>query len=83
MNQQRPSASSIPQQTPPRTELNNVVTERDAARYLARSRSFLRIARMRGRGPAYVRLGSRAIGYRLRDLDAFVESRVVRTADSL
>jgi hypothetical protein len=71
--------------TPPTSahpELTNVLTEHDAARYLARSRSFLRIARMRGRGPAYVRLGSRAIGYRLRDLDAFVESRLVRTTDS-
>jgi hypothetical protein len=63
-------------------DLNNVVTERDAARYLARSRSFLRIARMHGRGPDYIRLGTRAIGYRLRDLDAFLEARVVRTADA-
>lgn len=64
-----------------RPELNNVVSERDAARYLARSRSFLRIARMHGRGPAYVRLGSRAIGYRLADLDAWLEARVVRTSE--
>jgi len=81
MNQKRPSASSIPQQTLPRPELTNVVTERDAARYLARSRSFLRIARMHGRGPAYIRLGTRAIGYRLADLDAYLNSRLVRTAD--
>ncbi len=63
-------------------ELTNILTERDAARYLARSRSFLRIARMHGRGPDYIRLGSRAIGYRLRDLDAWLEARVVRTRDA-
>ena len=65
-----------------RPELNNVITEKDAARYLSRSRSFLRIARMHDRGPAYVRLGTRAIGYRLRDLDAYLDARVVRTSDA-
>ena len=65
-----------------RPELNNVITEKDAARYLSRSRSFLRIARMHDRGPAYVRLGTRAIGYRLKDLDSYLEARVVRTSDA-
>jgi predicted DNA-binding transcriptional regulator AlpA len=65
-----------------RPELTNILTGRDAARYIARSRSFLRIARMHGRGPDYIQLGSRAIGYRLRDLDAWLESRVVRSKDA-
>lgn len=77
MNKREPVAP-----TNVRPDLNNVITEKDAARYLSRSRSFLRIARMHGRGPAYVRLGTRAIGYRLSDLDSYLEARVVRTSDA-
>ena len=65
-----------------RPELNNVITEKDAARYLSRSRSFLRIARMHDRGPAYVRLGTRAIGYRLRAIAFPPGSGVVRPSDA-
>jgi len=58
-----------------------VISEKDASHYLGMSRSFLRIARMRGRGPAYLRLG-RTIRYAIVDLDAWLASRRVRTDDA-
>ncbi len=71
-----------PQPANIRPELHNVITEKDAARYLSRSRSFLRIARMHDRGPAWVQLSTRAIGYRLADLDAWLNAHVHRTRDA-
>lgn len=61
---------------------SDILREPDAARYVGMSRSYLRIARMHGRGPAYVRMGVRAIGYRLCDLDTWLASRLVRTCDA-
>lgn len=51
--------------------------EPDAARYIARSRAFLKKSRLLGRGPDFVRT-NRAITYRLVDLDRWLESHVVR-----
>ncbi len=54
-----------------------LLTEREAARYLGLSRSFLAQSRMDGNreghtpGPPYVRLG-RAIRYALQDLDRWI-----------
>jgi predicted DNA-binding transcriptional regulator AlpA len=50
--------------------------EPEAARYIEMSRPWLRLQRMRGDGPPYVRLG-RAIRYDLRDLDAWLETKKV------
>ena len=54
------------------------LTEHDTASYIGMSRPWLRQRRMRGEGPAYVRLG-RAIRYRVADLDLFLEAHRVRT----
>lgn len=59
------------------------IRERDAARYLGLSTSFLRAARI-GRGspgPAYVRAG-RAIVYVVADLDAWLEQHRVVTREA-
>lgn len=54
------------------------LTEEDAARYIAMSRSFLRQARMDGDrdnrtpGPRFIRIG-RAVRYLRDDLDAWLE----------
>jgi hypothetical protein len=42
---------------------------------------WLKNARRTGRGPAYLRI-DRAIRYRLRDLDAWLEKHVVKTRES-
>jgi len=57
------------------------MSERDAARYIAMSVHFLRQARVRGRGPAYARLGS-SIRYRLSDLESWLSQRMVRTREA-
>lgn len=62
-----------------------ILDERQAARYIGMSVSFLQQSRCpgtpcHGKGPKFLRIGDRAIRYRVADLDAFLESRVVHTA---
>ncbi len=45
--------------------------EADTAIYIGMSRPWLRLQRMRGTGPAYIRIG-RTIRYDIRDLDAWL-----------
>lgn len=47
----------------------------DAAAYVGLSASALEKMRCRGGGPEFVRLGPRAVGYRVEDLDAWVDDR--------
>jgi predicted DNA-binding transcriptional regulator AlpA len=44
-----------------------------AAEYLALAVSTLEKARLNGRGPRFVRLGSRAVAYDVADLDAWID----------
>lgn len=59
-----------------------LINEKDAARYIGMSESFLRKGRMEGKRqgktppPPYLRLG-RSIKYRLEDLDQWLEARKV------
>jgi predicted DNA-binding transcriptional regulator AlpA len=52
-----------------------VVSEKEAAAYVGLSRVHLRRKRSEGTAPRFVRLGERRIGYRITDLDAWLESR--------
>lgn len=54
---------------------------REAAAYLGLSDSTLNQMRCEGRGPRFLRLGSR-IFYRRSDLDAYLEACTFETADS-
>jgi hypothetical protein len=61
------------------------LTAEEAAVYLGLSRQTLANWRVRGKGPAYSRLGSSArpvIVYLREDLDAYLRTRRVDTADS-
>lgn len=60
------------------TRASQSLTEDDAARYIGMSRSYLRQARLRRRGPAFIRIG-RAVRYRVADLDAFMTACRVQT----
>ncbi len=57
---------------------NRALTEREAAQYIAMSRSFLRQDRMNGRregrtpGPAFLKIG-RSVRYLKEDLDKWLE----------
>ena len=57
------------------------VNERDAAKYVGLTASYMRNARAEGRGPAYIRIG-RTIRYRPPDLDAWLVRHRVDTRDS-
>ena len=54
----------------------NLLNTRDAAKYLGMSEAFLERDRWAGAKIPFIRIGSRAVRYRLPDLDAFVESRI-------
>ncbi|MCX6539157.1 MAG: hypothetical protein NT151_09535 [Acidobacteria bacterium] len=56
-----------------------VLREPDAARYLGMSRAYLKKARIFGRGPTFVRV-RRLIGYRVADLERWLDSHTVRPA---
>jgi hypothetical protein len=55
------------------------LTEAEAAMYICMSRVWLRVQRMRGTGPAYIKIG-RAVRYDIRDLDKWLEAHRVECA---
>ncbi len=46
-----------------------------AASYLGLSQSYLDKARLTGDGPPFIRIGIRAVGYVIDDLDAWINAR--------
>ncbi len=65
------------QHLPPPTRMNG----QQAAAHLGLSKSTLDKMRVEGRGPRYLKVGSRVF-YRQSDLDAYLEAAVVETTDS-
>ena len=53
----------------------------DAASYLGLSASTLEKLRIAGGGPRFVRLGGRAVGYAVEDLDAWLDRQRDSTGD--
>jgi predicted DNA-binding transcriptional regulator AlpA len=56
--------------------LDRLITERDAADFLGYTMRALQNWRVRGGGPIYVKVSSRSIRYRRRDIIAWVESKL-------
>lgn len=56
-----------------------VLTERQAAEYLQLSPRTLQAWRLRGGGPAFVRISKRCVRYRLVDIQAWAEERLARS----
>mgnify|MGYP000353065579 CR=1 FL=1 len=54
----------------------DLLTNKRAAEYLSVSEAFLNRDRWAGATIPFIRVGSRAIRYRKRDLDSFINSRV-------
>jgi predicted DNA-binding transcriptional regulator AlpA len=52
------------------------IPEKEAAPYIGMSTMFLRISRMRGDGPPYLKIG-RSVRYDTADLDRWLESKRV------
>ena len=59
--------------------LPRIIRTRDAARYLGLAESTLEKWRISGGGPRWVRLGLRAVGYPLPDLDDFTNRNYRRS----
>jgi hypothetical protein len=53
----------------------------EAAQYLGVKRGTLEVWRSLGKGPRYIKLGTRVV-YEIHDLDAFAASHVVETCDT-
>ena len=56
--------------------LDRLITERDAADFLGYTMRALQNWRVRGGGPTYVKVSTRSIRYRRRDLNDWVESKL-------
>ena len=54
-----------------------VVTEAEAAHFVSLSLPHLRRLRREGRGPRHVAVSERRIGYRIADLEAWIQARLV------
>lgn len=64
--------------TPTSDYLDRLINETDAADFLGYSIRALQNWRVRGGGPPYVRISSRSIRYRRRELNAWAEGRLER-----
>lgn len=62
-------------------DLDALMTERQAAKFLGFSPRFLQMRRLQGSGPKYIKVSARAVRYRRRDLIEWIESRT-RTSTS-
>ena len=52
-----------------------ILRTNDAATYIGLSPSSLEKMRLRGDGPEFLRLGGRAVGYDIHDLDAWLDDQ--------
>lgn len=59
--------------TEPRRLARQVLRTAEAAEYVGLSASSLEKMRARGTGPAFIRLGGRAVGYRVDDLERWLD----------
>ncbi len=57
------------------TNLKRILRTEEAAEYVGLAPSTLEKRRTTGDGPKFVRLGGRAIGYDIRDLDAWLDGQ--------
>ena len=55
---------------------------KEAARYIGLAKSTLEKARLYGGGPPFVRVTSRAVRYRVQDLDAWMSQRLVQNTSA-
>lgn len=55
--------------------MRKVLRTEDAAAYVGLAAATLERMRLRGEGPTFVRLGCRAVGYDVADLDLWIEEQ--------
>jgi predicted DNA-binding transcriptional regulator AlpA len=64
-------------------ELQNVLNEKQAARYIGVSGAVLRLWRSESKGPRYFRAGQKLVRYRKSDLDGWIEARLSKPSEAL
>jgi len=67
--------------SPQRSEAHTRFTVSEAAQYVGVAKATMDKMRQEGRGPRYVKLGTRVF-YRGADLDQYLEGKVIETRDS-
>lgn len=63
--------------------LDCLITEQEAAKFLGYTVRALQNWRVRGGGPKFVRVSSRSIRYRRRDLNTWIEERLCSNTSEL
>ena len=63
-------------------EVQNMLTPKQAGKYLGLSEAVLRLWRAEGKGPRHFKAGDKLIRYRRADLDSWIEARLSAPADS-
>lgn len=61
--------------TPHESESKKILSPRDASNYIGVSQFTLANWRVQGKGPRFIRLSTRKIGYRMTDLEAWLTAR--------
>ena len=62
---------------------NNLLTTKEAAKYLGVSKAFLERDRWAGARIPFIKVGTRAVRYRLGDLDAFLVRHVLQSTSDI
>jgi len=62
---------------------DKLLTTSQAAAYLCLSKAFLERDRWAGAKVPFIKIGSRAVRYRMQDLDDYIQSRVCQSTSSL
>ncbi len=57
--------------------MSDLMTTKQAAEYLSVSRQFLERDRWKGATIPFVRVGTRAVRYRVKDLDGYLDAKTV------
>ena len=60
---------------PPESESKKILSPKDAGDYVGVSPCTLANWRVQGKGPRFIRLSTRKIGYRMTDLEAWLTAR--------
>lgn len=63
--------------------LDRLINEKEAAAFLGYSTRALQGWRLKGGGPAFVKVSSRSVRYRRRDLIAWADSRLRKSTSSI
>jgi len=60
----------------------HLLTTKEAAEFLTLSEAFLEKDRWSGPKISFIKVGSRAVRYRLEDLEAYLKKQIIKSVDS-